>query len=93
MSDINMTILVLCIYGIIGIITILIWIFASPEDDLCDICLFGLFWPLALLLLIIFTPFKLLEILQNKVIEHRSKKKYYDTDGYRYEDEDWYSEG
>lgn len=57
-----------------------------------EICGCGLLWPFALLLLIVFVPFKLLEMLQNKLLERRSKKKYYDEDEYRSENEDWYSE-
>lgn len=49
-------------------------------------------WPIALLLIVVFGPFKLLEILQNKLRERRYKKKYYDEDEYRSENEDWYSE-
>lgn len=79
-------------YGIVAVIVILVWIFVCPEDDLCDICVYGLIWPFALLLLIVFVPFKLLEILQNKLLERRAKKKYYDEDEYRSENEDWYSE-
>lgn len=79
-------------YIIIAVIVILVWIFINPEDDLCDICGCGLLWPFALLLLIVFVPFKLLEMLQNKLLERRVKKKYYDEDEYRNENEDWYSE-
>lgn len=92
MSDTNIGILVFGIYGIITGITILVWIFVKPEDDLEDIYLFGLLWPFVLLLLAAFLQFKLLEILQNKILEQRSKKKYYDEDEYRSENEDWYSE-
>ncbi len=92
MSDANMAILIFGIYGIIAGITIITWIFVKPEDDLEDICLFGLLWPFALLLIVIFCPFKLLEMLQNKLLERRAKKKYFDEDEYRYENEDWYSE-
>lgn len=91
MSDTNIGILIFAIWVIICAITIIVWIFVKPEDDLEDICLFGLLWPLVLLLLAAFLPFKLLEILQNKLLERRSKKKYYDEDEYRYENEDWYS--
>lgn len=84
--------IVLGVYGIIAFIVILVLIFISPEDDLCNICCCGLCWPFALLLIIVFVPFKLLEILQNKLCERRSKKKYYDEDEYRSENEDWYSE-
>lgn len=79
-------------YGTVAVIVILVWIFINPEDDLEDICLYGLIWPFALLSLIVFVPFKLLEILQNKLLERRAKKKYYDEDEYRSENEDWYSE-
>lgn len=79
-------------YGIVAVIVMLVWIFVCPEDDLCDICCYGLLWPFALLLLIMFVPFKLLEMLQNKLLERRVKKKYYNEDEYRSENEDWYSE-
>lgn len=92
MSDTTTGILVFAIWSIIAIITILVWIFVKPDDDLEDICLFGLLWPFVLLLLIVFVPFKLLEIFQNKLLKRKAKKKYYDEDEYRYENEDWYSE-
>lgn len=76
----------------IAISIILIWIFIDPMGDLWDICVIGLIWPLALLLLAAFSPFKLLEMLQNKLLERRAKKKYYNEDDYRSENEDWYSE-
>ena len=79
-------------YIIIAAIVILVWIFIDPTEDLCEICGIGLLWPLALILLVSFLPFKLLEILQSKLLERRSKKKYYDEDEYRSENEDWYSE-
>lgn len=91
----NTNLLVLCVFGgyaILVILIILIWIFIDPTEDLCDVCGVGLLWPFALLLLIVFLPFKLLEILQNKLLERRSEKKYYDEDEYQNENEDWYSE-
>lgn len=90
----NMNLLMLYILGgyiIIAVIVIIVWIFVNPEDDLCDICGCGLLWPAALLLLIVFVPFKLLEMLQNKLLERRAKKKYYNEDEYRSENEDWYN--
>lgn len=84
--------LIFGIWGAIAIITILVWIFINPEDDLADICIYGLFWPFCILSLMVLVPFKLLEMLQNKVLERRAKKKYYDEDEYRSENEDWYSE-
>lgn len=92
MSDDVIGLLVLGVYTIIACLVIIIWIFIDPTEDLCDICGVGLLWPFALLLLILFLPFKLLEMLQNKLLERRSKKKYYDEDEYRNENEDWYSE-
>ena len=92
MSETTIGILIFSIWSIIAAITIIVWIFVNPEDNLEDICLCGLLWPFALLLLIVFVPFKLLEMLQNKLLERRSKKKYYDEDEYRSENEDWYSE-
>lgn len=77
MSDTIIALIILGGYIIVALIVILVWIFINPEDDLCDICGFGLLWPFALLLLIVFAPFKLLEILQNKLLERRAKKKYY----------------
>lgn len=91
MSDNILALIILGGYGIIAVIVMLVWIFISPEDDLCDICGCGLLWPFALLSIIVFVPFKLLEILQNKLLERMSKKKYYDEDEYRYENEDWYN--
>lgn len=92
MSDNIMALIVFGVYGVVAVIIILVWIFINPEDDLCNILSEGLLWPLALLLLIAFIPFKLLEMLQNKLLERRSKKKYYDEDEYRNENEDWYDE-
>jgi hypothetical protein len=92
MNENMIPILIFGIYSIIVLITILIWIFIDPTEDLEDICLIGLMWPIALLLIVVFGPFKLLEILQNKLLERRAKKKYYDEDEYRSENEDWYSE-
>lgn len=92
MSDINTGILVFGIWAIIAIIVIIVWIFINPEDDLLDIIGVGLLWPFAAVLFAFFIPFKLLEMLQNKLLERRAKKKYYDEDEYRSENEDWYSE-
>lgn len=86
MSETTIGILIFSIWSIIAAITIIVWIFVKPEDDLEDICIFGLLWPFALLLIVIFAPFKLLEILQNKLLERRAKKKYYN------EDENWYDD-
>ena len=92
MSDNILALIILGGYIIIALIVILVWIFVNPEYDLCDICSCGLLWPFVLLLLIVFVPFKLLEMLQNKLLERRAKKKYYDEDEYRYKNEDCYSE-
>lgn len=92
MSNNILTLIVLGGYGIVAVIVILVWIFVSPEDELCDICGVGLLWPLALLSLIAFGLFKPLEMLQNKLLERRVKKKYYDEYEYRSENEDWYGE-
>lgn len=92
MSESTKLLLIFGIWGIIAIITILVWIFINPEDNLEDICIYGLLWPFCILLLMVFVPFKLLEMLQNKLLERRAKKKYYDEDEYRSENEDWYSE-
>lgn len=91
MSDNILALILLGGYAIVALIIILVWIFVKPEDDLEDICLIGLLWPFALILIVTFGPFKLLEMLQNKLLERRSKKKYYDEDEYRSENEDWYS--
>lgn len=40
MSDTNMAILIFGIYSIIVLITILIWIFIDPTEDLEDICFY-----------------------------------------------------
>lgn len=91
----NTNLLALCILGgyiIIAVIIIIVWIFVNPEDDLCDIYVYGFLWPVCLLSLVAFGPFKLLEMLQNKLLERRAKKKYYNEDDYRSENEDWYSE-
>lgn len=93
MSNINPDLIGFGIWAIIALIVIIVWIFVNPEDDLCDILGVGLLWPLALVLIVFFLPFKLLEMLQNKLLERRAKKKYYDEDEYRSENEDWYSEG
>lgn len=93
MSDVNLGLLVFGIWAAIALIVIIVWVCINPEDDLCDICGCGLLWPLALVILVIFIPFKLLEMLQNKLRERRSKKKYYDEDEHRSENEDWYDEG
>ena len=92
MSDNTLTLLIFGIWGVIAVITILVWIFINPKEDLCYICGVGLLWPFALVLFVIFIPYKLLEIIQNKLLERRIKKKYYDEDEYRYENEDWYGE-
>lgn len=92
MSDNAIALLVFGIYAIIACLVIIVWIFVKPEDDLEYICVYGLLWAFALILIVVFIPFKLLEILQNKLLERRSKKKYYDEDEYRSENEDWYSE-
>jgi len=92
MNENMIPIFIFGIYSIIVLITILIWIFIDPTEDLFDICAVGIAWPFALLLIVIFVPFKLLEIFQNKLLERRAKKKYYDEDEYRSENEDWYSE-
>jgi hypothetical protein len=92
MNENMIPILIFGIYSIIVLITILIWIFIDPTEDLEYICFIGLMWPIALLLIVVFCPFKLFEMLQNKILERRAKKKYYDEDEYRSENEDWYSE-
>lgn len=92
MSDNILALILLGGYAIVAISIMLIWIFVDPTVDLCDICGVGIAWPFALLLLIVFLPFKLLEMLQNKLLERRAKKKYYNEDEYRSENEDWYSE-
>lgn len=93
MNNINTGVLVFGIWAIIALIVIIVWIFINPEDDLCDICGVGLLWPFTVVVLAFFIPFKLLEMLQNKLLERRAKKKYCDEDEYRSENEDWYSEG
>ena len=92
MSYINLGVLVFGIWAVIALIIIIVWIFVKPEDDLFDICSCGFFWPFVAVLFAFFIPFKLLEMFQNKLLERRAKKKYYDEDEYRSENEDWYSE-
>lgn len=81
MSDTDIGILVFGIYGIICAITMIFAIFVES----------GCFGSCSVLLSF-FMSFKLLEMLQNKLLERRAKKKYYDEDEYRNENEDWYSE-
>lgn len=86
MKNIDPWVLGFGIWAIIAVIIMIVWIFVKPDDDLCNICGIGLAWPLEAVLLALFIPYKLLEILQKKILERRAKKKYYD------EDEDWYDD-
>lgn len=94
MTETEVAIIASTIY-IVGIIVVdLVWIFVSPYDnlDLLDIHCLATIWPICLILMILFLPFKALEGIQNSRRIAISKKKYYDEDEYRSENEDWYSE-
>ena len=92
MSDNILGLIIVGGYFIVTLIIILVWIFVNPYDDLYDICGYGLVWPACLILIILFLPYKCLENMQYSRRIAKSRKKYYDEDEYKYENEDWYSE-
>ena len=92
MNDTILSLIIIGGYATIALVIILVWIFVNPDDDLYDICGYGLVWPICLILIILFLPYKCLEMIQNSRRVTKSRKKYYDEDEYRYENEDWYSE-
>lgn len=82
MSKDEIGILVLAIYLAMIFVVAIVWVLISPEDDLGDIVACSLFWPIVVIILAIFLPFKGLELLQKHRLEHIAKKKFHDEHGY-----------
>lgn len=82
MSKDEISILVLAIYLAMIFVVAIVWMLISPEDDLGDIVACSLFWPIVVISLALFFPFKVLILLQKQRLEHIAKKKFRDEHGY-----------